>query len=73
MLPLHQRKRGEMDRDEVPPFLGVLGVADGTLSRWIRINAMRSGSWPNGLRLALEDRRLQQRVFRSLRGSRAQG
>ncbi len=27
VLPLHQRKRGDMDRDEVPPFLGLLGVA----------------------------------------------
>jgi hypothetical protein len=66
VLPLHQRKRGDMDRDEVPPFLGLLGVArrddqqmesDQRESLWLL--ADRSA-------LALEDRRLQQRIFRSL-------
>jgi hypothetical protein len=67
VLPLHQRKRGDMDRDDIPPFLGVLGVArrdsqpmdpDQREALWLL--AERAA-------LALEDRRLQQRVFLSLR------
>jgi hypothetical protein len=66
VLPLHQRKRGDMDRDEVAPLLGVLGVArrdsepmdpDQRDALWLL--AERAA-------LALEDRLLQKRVFRSL-------
>lgn len=66
ILPLHQRKRGDMDRDEIPPLLGLLGVArrndrkmekDQRDALWLL--ADRAG-------LALEDRLLQQRVFRSM-------
>jgi hypothetical protein len=65
ILPLHQRG-GNGDRDEIRPLLGLLGVA-------------RKGSHPmdkdqrdalwllaDRAALALEDRQLQQRVFRSL-------
>ncbi len=66
VLPLHQRKRGELDRDEVPPFLGVMGVA--------RVGSdhiepdQRDALWllADRASLALEDRRMQQRVFHSL-------
>src|SRR5215216_2502690 len=65
ILPLHQRKMNE-DRDETPPLLGLLGIArkaDKPMDRDQRdavwLLADRAG-------LALEDRQLQQRVFRSL-------
>ncbi|MBI1855662.1 MAG: hypothetical protein HYR93_07340 [Chloroflexi bacterium] len=66
VLPLHQRKRSEMDRDEVPPLLGLLGVArrEGqTMER-----DQRDALWllADRVALALEDRIMQQRVFRSL-------
>ncbi len=66
VLPLHQRRRGDMDRDEVPPLLGLLGVArrndrpmekDQREALWLL--ADRAG-------LALEDRHMQQRLFHSL-------
>ncbi len=66
VLPLHQPIRGDMDRDEVPPFLGVLGVAhtdpqpmdpDQREALWLLADRAA---------LALEDRRMQQRLFRSL-------
>lgn len=66
ILPLHQRRRTDMDRDEIPSLLGLLGVArngdkpmdvDQRDSLWLL--AERAA-------LALEDRQLQQRVFRSL-------
>jgi hypothetical protein len=67
VLPLHQPKRGDMDRDEVPPFLGLLGVARGDNQRLE--NDQRDSLWLLADRsaLALEDRLMQQRVFRSLR------
>jgi hypothetical protein len=67
VLPLHQAKRGDLDRDELPPFLGVLGVArrDGQPVD----PDQREGLWLMAERaaLALEDRRMQQRLFSSLR------
>src|SRR6266508_1144777 len=65
ILPLHQR-RGNGDRDEVRPLLGLLGVyrkADRPLDK-----DQRDSIWLLASRaaLALEDRQLQQRVFRSL-------
>jgi hypothetical protein len=66
VLPLHQPKRGDMDRDEVPPFLGLLGVAHGDNQRLE--NDQRDSLWLLADRsaLALEDRLMQRRVFRSL-------
>ena len=67
MLPLHQRKRSNMDLDEVPPLLGLLGVARrGDHSSMER--DQRDALWllADRAALALEDRLLQQRVFRSL-------
>jgi len=65
ILPLHQRKSNG-DRDEIPPLLGILGIArkaDHPLD-----GDQRDSLWllANRLAFALEDRRLQQRVFRSL-------
>jgi len=65
ILPLHQRK-GNGDRDEVRPLLGLLGVArkmDRPMDK-----DQRDAVWMLADRaaLALEDRQLQQRVFRSL-------
>lgn len=67
LLPLHQRKRADMDRDEIPPLLGLLGVArraDQPMER-----EQRNALWLLAERaaLALEDRQLQQRIFRSMR------
>ncbi len=66
ILPLHQRRRGDMDRDEIPTLLGLLGVArrgDQPMD-----SDQREALWLLAERaaLALEDRQLQQRVFRSL-------
>lgn len=65
ILPLRRRLR-DADRDEVPPLLGILGVArsgDQPLDR-----DQREALWRLADRtaLALEDRRLQQSLFRSI-------
>jgi hypothetical protein len=65
ILPLHQRKVTG-DRDELPPLLGLLGIArraDHPMDR-----DQRDAVWllADRVALALEDRQLQQRVFRSL-------
>lgn len=65
ILALHQRKVNG-DRDEIPPLLGVLGIArraDQPLDK-----DQRDALWllADRAALALEDRQLQQRVFRSL-------
>ncbi len=65
VLPLHQRKMNG-DRDEIPPLLGLLGIArkaDRPLD-----GDQRDALWllANRVAFALEDRQLQQRVFRSL-------
>src|SRR4026207_364390 len=65
ILPLHQR-RTNGDRDEMPMLLGLLGIArkaDHLLDK-----DQRGAVWLLAERaaLALEDRQLQQRVFRSL-------
>jgi hypothetical protein len=66
VLPLHQRKRGDMDRDEVPPLLGVLGVAHAESPSME--HDQREALWllADRAALALEDRLLQQRMFRFL-------
>jgi hypothetical protein len=65
ILPLHQRKVTG-DVDELPPLLGLLGIArrvDQPMDK-----EQRDAVWLMADRaaLALEDRQLQQRVFRSL-------
>jgi len=65
ILPLHQRKLNG-DRDEVPPLLGLLWIArkaDRPMDK-----DQRDAVWllADRAALALEDRQLQQRVFRSL-------
>jgi hypothetical protein len=66
VLPLHQRRRGDQDRDEVPPLLGILGVAH--RDQHAMEHDQREALWllADRAALALEDRQLQQRVFRSL-------
>jgi hypothetical protein len=67
VLPLYTRKRPEMDRDERPPLLGLLGVARNELKSSMETD-QRESLWllADRAALALEDRQLQQRVFRSL-------
>ena len=65
ILPLYQRRENG-DRDEIPPMLGVLGIArksDRPMDK-----DQRDALWllADRAALALEDRLLQQRVFRSL-------
>jgi hypothetical protein len=67
MLPLHQRKRDNIDLDEIPPLLGLLGMA----RRDNRISMetdQRDALWllADRAAMALEDRLMQQRIFRSL-------
>ncbi|MEI7844586.1 MAG: histidine kinase N-terminal 7TM domain-containing protein [Chloroflexota bacterium] len=66
ILPLRARRTSEMDMDQSPPLLGLLGVsrpqpqpleADQRQALWLLADRAA---------LALEDRLLQQRVFRSL-------
>lgn len=66
VLPLHQRRRGDLDRDELPPLLGLLGIA--RRENQSMEHDQREALWLLAERaaLALEDRQLQQRVFRSL-------
>jgi len=65
ILPLHQRRENG-DRDEIPPMLGVLGIA--RKSDQPMDKDQRDALWllADRAALALEDRLLQQRVFRSL-------
>ena len=65
VLPLHQRKING-DRDEIPPLLGLLGIA--RQSDRPMDGDQRDALWllADRVALALEDRQLQQRVFRSL-------
>jgi hypothetical protein len=65
ILPLHQRRMNG-DRDEVRPLLGLLGVAH--KGNQPMDKDQRNAVWllADRAALALEDRQLQQRVFRSL-------
>ena len=67
VLPLHQRRRADMDVDEIPPLLGLMGVARRDNKQSME-NDQREALWllADRAALALEDRQLQQRVFRSL-------
>lgn len=66
ILPLRQRRSAELDLDEEPALLGLMGVAclPGRSLESDQLNAL----WLLAERaaLALEDRQLQQRVFRTL-------
>ena len=65
ILPLHQRKVTG-DRDEILPLLGLLGIARKSDTQID--HDQRDSLWllADRVALALEDRQLQQRVFRSL-------
>jgi hypothetical protein len=65
VLPLRQKAGGE-DLDQTPPLLGILGVA--RISERVIESEQRQALWllADRATLALEDRKLQQRVFRSL-------
>jgi hypothetical protein len=64
---LYQRRRADMDHDETPPLLGLLGVARPDNKQYME-NDQREALWLLAERaaLALEDRQLQHRIFRSL-------
>jgi len=66
VLPLRQRRTVELDLDEEPPMLGLLGVVR-TPGKTLESDQLKA-LWLLAERaaLALEDRQLQQRVFRSL-------
>jgi hypothetical protein len=66
ILPLRQRRTEDLDLDEEPTLLGLLGVAC-VDSKNIESDQLKA-LWRLAERaaLALEDRQLQQRVFRSL-------
>ena len=65
ILPLHQR-RANGDLDEMPMLLGLLGIA--RKADHLLDTDQRNAVWllADRAALALEDRQLQQRVFRSL-------
>jgi len=68
ILPLRQRRQNDMDRDEIPALLGLLGVARQSGQPLEIDHDQRDALWLLAERaaFALEDRQLQQRVFRSL-------
>ena len=68
ILPLRQRRQNDMDRDEIPSLLGLLGVARQPDQPLEIDSDQRNALWLLAGRaaFALEDRQLQQRVFRSL-------
>ncbi|MBI3151634.1 MAG: hypothetical protein HYZ21_05850 [Chloroflexi bacterium] len=66
VLPLHRRRNLDLDQDELPPLLGLLGVAK--REKQTMESDQREALWllADRAALALEDRQLQQNVFRSL-------
>ena len=66
ILPLRARRTPDMDMDQTPPLLGLLGVSRQPAQ--ILETDQRQALWllADRAALALEDRQLQQRVFRSL-------
>ena len=66
VLPLHHRRRPDMDQDELSPLLGLLGVA--RREKQLIERDQRDALWllADRAALALQDRQVQQRVFRSL-------
>lgn len=67
ILPLFRRRTSAMDRDELPPLLGLLGVAHEDDQEEME-HDQREALWllADRAAIALEDRQLQQGVFRSL-------
>ncbi|NJN79199.1 MAG: hypothetical protein HC797_01260 [Anaerolineales bacterium] len=67
VLPLFRRRNSGMDRDELPPLLGLLGVAHDDMTKNMEYD-QRESLWllADRAAIALEDRQLQQGVFRSL-------
>jgi hypothetical protein len=67
ILPLYNRRHPDMDQDELPPLLGLLGVARREKQKAIERD-QREALWllADRAALALRDRQLQQRVFRSV-------
>ena len=68
ILPLRRRRQNDMDRDEVSALLGLLGVARQPDLPFGMESDQRDALWllADRAAFALEDRQLQQRVFRSL-------
>jgi len=66
ILPLYHRRRADMDQDELPPLLGLLGVA--RQENQLIERDQRDALWllADRAALALQDRQLQQLVFQSL-------
>jgi uncharacterized membrane protein len=66
ILPLRARRTPDMDLDQTPPLLGLLGVSRQPAQ--VLEPDQRQALWllADRAALALEDRQLQQRVFRSL-------
>ncbi len=66
ILPLHHRRRADMDQDEFPPLLGLLGVA--RRENHLIERDQRDALWllADRAALALQDRQLQQLVLQSL-------
>ena len=66
ILPLYHRRHAGMDQDEMPSLLGLLGVA--RREKQVIERDQRESLWllADRAALALQDRQLQQRVFRSL-------
>lgn len=67
ILPLFRRRTSNMDLDETPPLIGLLGVAYTEKQKTMEPD-QRESLWllANRIAIALEDRQLQQTVFRSL-------
>jgi hypothetical protein len=67
ILPLRARRTGDMDFDQQPPVIGLLGVARHPGQQVLEAD-QRQALWllADRAALALEDRQLQQRLFRSL-------
>jgi hypothetical protein len=66
VLPLYRRRHVDMDRDELPPLMGLLGVA--RLNQKTMEREQRDSLWllADRAAIALEDRQLQLKVFQSL-------
>ncbi len=67
ILPLRARRTHTMDYDQLPPIIGLLGAARSSGQKTLEAD-QRHALWllADRAALALEDRRLQQRIFRSL-------
>ncbi len=66
ILPLHARRSSEFDLDQKPPLLGLLGVTRTTAFQLEPDQRQALWHLADRVSIALEDRLLQQRIFRSL-------